>query len=102
MTLLDWESGKETRKLKLKQDQRSFVNGVYFHPAGFTMAVIGGLDAGWLAFWKPDEEVAFHQHKLAQSGWSLDVHPDRRRLAVAHHDNCLRFYDLAPAAAPTS
>lgn len=98
--LFDWEPGQRQRILKLKQDQRSFVNGVYFHPAGFTMAVAGGLDAGWLVFWRPGEDVAFHQHKLAQSGWSMHVHPDQRHFAVAHHDKCLRFYDLAAAVKP--
>lgn len=95
--LFDWETGKQTQLLRATTDQRSFVNGIYFHPAGFTIGLAGGLDGGWLVFWKPGEEKSFHQLKLAQSGWALSMYPDLRHLAVAHHDQALRVYELAAA-----
>lgn len=96
VSLFDWEKLEKINILRAEKDQRSFVNGIHFHPSGLIIGQAGGLDGGWLVFWKPGEVISFHQHKLAQSGWAMDVHPDGQHLAVAHHDNCLRFYDLAP------
>jgi WD40 repeat protein len=100
--LFDWETGKRTRILQAREAHRSFVNGVHFHPSGWIIGVTGGLDGGILLFWQGTEEKALHQHKLrkpTQSGWSSDLLPDQVHLAVAHHDRCVRIYDLSPAPA---
>lgn len=96
--LFDWQSGKRTRTLLAKEAHRSFVNGVHFHPSGWTVGVTGGLDGGVLLFWQGNEEKAVHQHKLSkqtQSGWSSDLFADQIHLAVAHHDRCVRIFDLS-------
>jgi WD40 repeat protein len=98
--LFDWEPGKRSRLLQPKEPHRSFVNGVHFHPSGLILAVTGGLDGGVLLFWGSKDEKAQHQHKLrkiTQSGWSSDLFPDQTRLAVAHHDRCVRIFDLSGA-----
>jgi hypothetical protein len=35
-------------------------------------------------------------HLKTESGWSMDLHPDKLRLAVAQHDGRLRTFDMTP------
>ena len=124
--LIDWETGKQKYVLLPQGNTDGFMNGLAFHPAGFIVGATGGASsrAGNLLFWKlPEEQSAsedekkaveqsptttpadlktFHEFKMATSGWAMDLHPDGRHIAVAHHDAFLRYYDLTPTPAKTS
>ena len=98
VTVLDWQTGQTNIKLVPKESHRSFVSAAAFHPAGFVVGATGGVDLGRLFFWKPDQPEPLFHFKLPQSAWGLDVHPNGQYIALAHHDDALRIYDLA---APT-
>ena len=117
--LFDWEQGRLTHTLLPTESTRSFANGAAFFPDDVLMAATGGLDRGFLLFWKPgpanplpevpqDQPVAaitpaveqpkrvdsFFRFAMAETGWAMDMHPDGRHFAAAHHDQQLRFFDF--------
>ncbi len=94
--LLDWESGTLLKELKPEKEEICTAWGVQFHPDGFIVASGGSRTGGFLWFWTPDEEVAFHMLKFRQRapGFDLDLAPDKNSLAVANHDGAVRVYDL--------
>jgi WD40 repeat protein len=80
--VLDWSSGKQTQRMRVKEKIDGYVNGLRFLDdqtlAGFGEAM--GDAALW--FWKPDAPEPFHAVK-GESGFDLDLHPDGVRLAAA-------------------
>jgi len=71
---------------------------VRFHPDGFIVASGGSRTGGYLWFWKPGQDVAFHtlMFKERAPGFDLDLAPDGKTLAVANHDGAIRFYEMSP------
>jgi WD40 repeat protein len=96
----DWGTGEPRTAHLADQNQRGFVAGAFAHPAGFVLAATGGLDQGMLLFWKAGEPKPFHQFRLPQSAWSVDLHPDQRRVVTGDHSGQAIIYDLAPASTP--
>jgi len=96
VVLFDWESGKQTKLLKPKENFQGSVWGVRYHPSGEFLIGAGGGGAGALWFWKPDDEKSFHQAPLPAVAYDLALHPDGLRLAVPLYDKTIRIYDLAP------
>jgi len=94
--LFDWESGKQVKVLKPKENIQGSVWGVRFHPAGGFLIGAGGGGAGAMWFWKPDDEKSFHTIALPSVAYDLVLHPDGLRLAVPLFDKTIRIYDLAP------
>lgn len=116
--LFDWQLGRHTHTLYPKESTRSFCNGTAFFPDDILMAVTGGLDRGFLMFWKPGAALpvpdvpkdqpagttppvdkpqtveTFFRFATAESGWAMHMHPDRVHFAIAHHDGQLRFFDF--------
>lgn len=94
--LFNWESGKLERELKPEKEEICTAWGVRFHPDGFIVGSGGSRTGGFLWFWTPNEEVAFHMIKFKQRapGFDLDLSPDNRQLAVANHDGAIRLYEL--------
>lgn len=97
--IYDWESGKLTHKLVPETEFSGFAWGLVWHPDGFVIGVGGGGSGGTLWFWKPDQEKSFFTFKLPNQGFDVDLHPDGKRLAVAHFDSTLRIYSLAEPTA---
>ncbi len=95
--LFDWESGKLLRVLKPEKEEVCTAWGVKFHPDGFIIGSGGSRTGGFLWFWKPDDEVAFHMVKFRQRapGFDLDLAPNNKTLAVANHDGTVRLYEMA-------
>jgi WD40 repeat protein len=97
VVLFDWASGKQKQLLRPKENFQGTAWGVLFHPDGF-LASVGGGNGGVLWFWKPDKGQDFFHLKLPNNARDLDLHPDRRRLAVAFFDGAVRLYSMeAPA-----
>jgi WD40 repeat protein len=96
VVLLDWAAGKEKLLQRPKEDIKGVAWGVRFHPEGFLVAVSGGTSGGFLWFWKPDQVHEFFKLALPNTGRGLDLHPDGRRLATAHHDGHLRIWAMEP------
>ena len=95
--LFDWESGNVLRELKPEKEEICTAWGVQFHPDGFIVASGGSRTGGFLWFWTPEEEVAFHMVKFQQRapGFDVDLAPDNKTLAVANHDGTIRLYEMA-------
>jgi WD40 repeat protein len=94
--LFDWAEGKQRQRLLGKEAFTGPMWAAAWHPAGCwlgTGVAIGGAGALW--FWKGDQPTAFHTLKLAHGGRDLHLHPDGRRLAIAHTDGAVRLYDLS-------
>lgn len=94
--LFDWESGELLNELRPEKEEICTAWGVQFHPDGFIVGSGGSRTGGFLWFWTPNEEVAFHMVKFKQRapGFDLDLAPDRKTLAVANHDGAIRLYEM--------
>lgn len=96
VVLFDWESGKQVKLLKPKDNFQGSIWGVKFHPSGEFLIGAGGGGAGGLWFWKTDDDKSFHFVGLPSVAYDLALHPDGFRFAVPLFDKTLRIYDLAP------
>lgn len=96
--LFDWKSGDLLNELRPEKKEVCTAWGVQFHPDGFILASGGSRTGGFLWFWKPEEEIAFHQLKFRQRapGFDVDLAPDNKTMAVADHDGTIRLYEMAP------
>lgn len=94
--LIDWASGAAKQTCLPKESARTFVMGAAFHSDGYVMAATGGLDRGYLLFWKigQTEKEACFQFKLPESAWAMDFCPAKNWIVTAHHDKQLRLYGL--------
>jgi WD40 repeat protein len=97
--LFDWESGNLLKELRPEKKEVCTAWGVQFHPDGFIVGSGGSRTGGFLWFWVPDDEVAFHmvKFKLRAPGFDVDLAPDQKTLAVANHDGAVRLYRLEKA-----
>lgn len=97
--LFDWDSGKMIRELRPEKEEICTAWGVQFHPDGFIVGSGGSRTGGFLWFWTPNDDVAFHMLKFKQRapGFDLDLAPDSKSLAVANHDGVVRLYEMSKA-----
>jgi WD40 repeat protein len=105
--LFDWESGAVKNQFHPGHEEICTAWGVKFHPDGFVIGSGGSRTGGYLWFWLPGEDAAFHQVKFKERapGFDVDLSPDKQTLAVANHDGAIRFWKMAtetpkPAATP--
>jgi WD40 repeat protein len=96
VVLFDWATGERKQVLRPQDNFQGVAWSVAFHSAGFIIAVAGGQHGGALWFFKPDEPNPFFTFKLPAGARDLAIHPDGRRLAIAHADGALRLYDMSP------
>lgn len=97
VVLFDWESGKQLRVMKPKENFQGSVYSLRFHPTEpFIVAGGGGGTGGSLWFWKYDEEKSFADVKLPGVAYDMTLHPDGLRLAVGLYDKTMRIYDMGP------
>lgn len=81
--LYDWFTGRRTAHLKTPAEKvDGFANEVRFLPDGTVAAVGEGFTSGAVWFWKGTGPEPFHVVP-SQAIYSLDLHPDGRRLLVA-------------------
>jgi WD40 repeat protein len=90
IVVFDWQTGKESRLLRPKENVLGLVYGLRYHPAGFLIAASGGNAGGYLWFWKPEQANEFFKFNLPNTARDMDLHPDGMRVATAHHDGKLR------------
>ncbi len=90
VVLFDWQTGKELRVLRPKENVLGLITGLRFHPAGFLIAAVGGNGGGHLFFWKPEQAGEFFKVGLPNTARDMDLHPDSLRIATAHHDGKVR------------
>jgi WD40 repeat protein len=93
--LFNWE----TQKLEKQQITEGITGGVIWRlrwlADGSLMGVSGGSTGGFLLFWKPDAEKAYHKFQLPTLARDMDLHPDGLRVATAHSDKHVRITRLA-------
>ena len=97
--LFNWE----TQKVEKQQVTEGIAGGVIWRLRwlgdGSLMGVSGGSSGGFLIFWKPDAERAYHRFQLPALARDMDLHPDGLQVATAHADNQLRITRLAAKTA---
>ncbi len=64
--LFDWQTGKELRLLRPKENVLGLITGLRFHPGGFLVASSGGNAGGYLWFWKSRRDPRVLQASPAQ------------------------------------
>jgi len=93
--LFNWE----TQKIEKQQIAEGIPGGVIWRLRwlgdGSLMGVSGGTTGGFLLFWKPDAEKAFHKFQLPALARDMDLHPDGLRVATVHADKQIRITRLA-------
>jgi WD domain, G-beta repeat len=94
----EFETGKVIQQHVSKAGVQGTAWGAAFHPDGYLIGATGGQGGGWLFFWKADAAGEFHATQLPNTARDMDLHPDKRRVAVPHHDSALRIYTLAAKA----
>lgn len=85
----DWESGKQLKSHF--SDIKGIAWRAFLHPSDWLVAAAGGSGGGFLLFWKPDDEKPSVSFKLPNIARGMDISPDLRTIATAHHDRKLRI-----------
>lgn len=91
--LFDFASGKPLLQLRPKAAFQGTMWGVSCHPSGVVLGVAGG-NGGQLYAWRTNDAASFATVALPNNARDLDVHPNRRLVAVPFYDGSLRTYDL--------
>ena len=94
--VFDWQTGKESKLLRPKENVLGLVWGLRFHPSGFLIAASGGNAGGHLWFWKPEQANELFKLTLPNTARDMDLHPDGLRIATAHHDGKVRLSFMGP------
>jgi WD40 repeat protein len=94
IALVDWEKGEKRQLLRPKENFNASTWGLNYHPSGLLVSVAGGGAGGYLIFYKPGQTEPTFQFKLSDTGRDMHLHADGLRVAVAHHDNHVRIYEL--------
>jgi WD40 repeat protein len=93
--LFNWESQKIEKQQITEGITGGVVSRLRWLGDGSLMGVSGGGSGGFLLFWKPDAEKAFHKFQLPASARDMDLHPDGLRVATVHADKQIRITRLA-------
>ena len=80
--VFDFEKGEKKQQLVSSAKVKAPATAVKFHPAGFVIGSCGGIDGGFLLFWKLEQPNEFFAFKLPASGRDVDLHPDGLRLVT--------------------
>jgi WD40 repeat protein len=93
--LFDWESQKLEKQQIVEGITGGFVGRLRWLGDGSLMGISAGGSGGWLLFWKPDAEKAYHRFQYPQVARDMDLHPDGIQVATAHYDRHVRITRLA-------
>ena len=66
---------------------------------GSLLGACGGLNGGFLLFWKSGADKDYHRFGLPNIVRDMDLHPDGVRVVTAHHDRHVRVTRLAAKTA---
>jgi WD40 repeat protein len=97
--LFEWDSQKLAKQQTIDGITGGAISRVRWLGDGSLMASCGGVSGGYLLFWKPDAEKAYHKFQLPALARDMDVHPDGLQVATAHADKQLRITRLAAKTA---
>jgi WD40 repeat protein len=97
--LFDWASKKLARQQITEGIPGGVVSRLRWLGDGSLMGVSGGTSGGFLLFWEPDADKAFHRFQLPALARDMDLHPDGLRVATAHSDKQIRITRLAAKTA---
>ncbi len=93
--LFDWE----TQEFQKQHVADAIPGGVLWRLRwlgdGSLMGLSGGSTGGFLLFWKPDADMAYHRFQLPNLARDMDLHPDGLQVATAHYDKHVRITRLA-------
>lgn len=92
--LFNWESLKLEKQQIAEGIPGGFIGSLRWLADGSLMGVSGGTTGGFLLFWKPDAEKAFHKFQLPALARDMDLHPDGLQVATAHSDKHVRITRL--------
>jgi WD40 repeat protein len=93
--LFNWESQKIEKQQVTEGITGGVVSRLRWLGDGSLMGASGGVSGGFLLFWKPNEEKAFHKFQLPALARDMDLHPDGIRVATVHSDKQIRITRLA-------
>lgn len=93
--LFNWESAKLEKQQITEGIPGGVLSRLCWLGDGSLMGVCGGSTGGFLLFWKPDAEKAYHKFGLPALARDMDLHPDGLRVATAHSDKQVRITRLA-------
>ena len=82
VVILDFRDSTERTRLQPSQKADGPINSLCFLPDGTLAGVGEGAKGASLAFWKTDQPLPVHSIKM-NSGFQVDLHPDKLRLAVS-------------------
>ncbi len=88
--LYEWESGKLSKQQVTEGIPGGGLWRLQYLPDGTLVGASGGSTGGWLLFWKADQEKAVHKFQLPNILRDMDLSPDCRQVATAHHDKNVR------------
>jgi WD40 repeat protein len=97
--LFNWETLKLEKQQITEGIPGGAISRLRWLGDGSLMGVCGGTTGGFLLFWKPDAEKAFHKFQLPALARDMDLHPDGLRVATAHSDKQIRITRLAAKSA---
>ena len=90
----NWDDGKPAGNQLGSDDLKNHTLwAAKYHPDGWLAAAAGG-GGGFVLFWNKAEEKPFHRLDLPNTARGMDLHPDGKRLATAHHDRKVRLIQL--------
>ena len=81
----DWASGKKKAELVATGPMEGPFHALRFLPESILAGQGESHKGSGIAFWKPGETKPYHTVK-GQSAYSIDLHPDGRRIAVAEFE----------------
>jgi WD40 repeat protein len=91
---LDWSDAKEIVLARPKEAVNGVGWGVRWHSSGTIILVSGGTGGGFLWFFEPGKPNEMSKLALPNTARDLDLSPDGRYVACAHHDGHLRIVGL--------
>ena len=97
--LIELFSLKDGKKVRAQADGIKGVSwDVEFLADGSEVTVSGGTSGGYLLFFKPGEEKAYHKFKLKNTAKGMSVHPDGLTIATTHHNGTIQISRMAKKA----
>jgi hypothetical protein len=93
----EWDTQKLARQ-QIAEGLKGPLWRIQYLSDGTLLGVMGGSGGGWLLFWKPTEEKAFHRFQLPALARDGDLSSDGLLVLTSHSDKQLRISKLAAKA----
>lgn len=89
----EWDTQKLARQ-QIAEGLKGPLWRIQYLTDGALMGVMGGSGGGWLLFWKPGEEKAFHKFQLPTLARDGDLSADGMLVVTSHSDKQARVTKL--------